>query len=379
MVGEPVRILVTTNAAIGHFLPMAATVAELVASGHEVRVGCPESFAPFVRRAGFDALACAEIDVSPPVPPPPDDRDERLMWAVTLSWPSDCRTWVDALLPQARQWQPDLVMVEPVEHAGRIVAAALGVPLVVHGWGFTLPAIVDELAPAGILDLYEQVAATPPTPALVADLGPATVQAADAGPAQLYGYRPFPVPGAPLPPPRTEPRTDKHRVLVTLGTYANPGAASLIRAAVAAALDDGADVIAVLGNDDRGTHETFPPGATVLEWVDMPAAISGCDLVVHHGGAGTSWTTLSSAKPAVVLPQAGDQFRNAEILSAAGAALVCSSQELSALATAIARGLADSTLAERAAAIARDNAAMPDVAELARHIGRLEAVQVRRP
>jgi UDP:flavonoid glycosyltransferase YjiC (YdhE family) len=36
------RILVTTNAAVGHFLPMAATVAELVAIGHEVRIGCPK-------------------------------------------------------------------------------------------------------------------------------------------------------------------------------------------------------------------------------------------------------------------------------------------------------------------------------------------------
>ena len=360
------RILVTTNAAIGHFLPMAATVAELVAIGHDVRVGCPESFEPFVRRAGFEALACAEVEVSVPVPPPPaaEDRDGRLMWAVTLSWPSDCRPWVDSLLRQAEQWRPDLVIVEPVEHAGRIVAAALGVPLVVHGWGFTLPAAVEEVARSGILDLYERVSATPPTPALVADLGPSTVQAPDAAPAQLYRYLPFSVPGSPLPPART----DKRRVLVTLGTYANPDAASLIRAAVAAALESGADVIAVLGNDDRGSTETFPPGATVLQWVDMSAAAAGCDLVVHHGGAGTSWTTLSAGKPAVLLPQAGDQFRNAEILSAAGAALVCSSDETGDLATAIGRGLDSSQLTQRAALIARENAAMPDVAELAERI-----------
>jgi UDP:flavonoid glycosyltransferase YjiC (YdhE family) len=362
------RILVTTNAAIGHFLPMAATVAELVASGHEVRIGCPESFAPFVRAAGFDALGCKEIEISVPVPAPPaEDRDARLMWAVTLSWPSDCRTWVDSLLQQAQHWRPDLVMVEPVEHAGRIVAAAMGLPLVVHGWGFTLPAFVEEFAPSGILDLYEQVSATPPRPALVADLGPAIVQASDIGPVHRYRYRPFSVPGNPLPPPRTEHR----RVLVTLGTYANVGAASLIRAAVAAGLDNGADVIAVLGNDDRGSRETFPPGATVMKWVDMPAAMAGCDLVVHHGGAGTSWTALSCGKPAVVLPQAGDQFRNAEILSAAGAALVCSSQEISDVAAAIARGLDQAKLMQRAAVVARDNAAMPDVTELARHIAAL--------
>jgi enterobactin C-glucosyltransferase len=363
------RILVTTNAAIGHFLPMAATVAELVAGGHEVRIGCPGSFEAFVRGAGFEALGCDEVDVSAPVPPPPpaEERDARLTWAVTLSWPSDCRTWVDSLLRQAQQWRPDLVMVEPVEHAGRIVAAALGAPLVVHGWGFTLPAFVEDLAPSGILDLYEGVSAAPPRPALVADLGPAGVQASDTGPVQRYGYRPFSVPGHPLPPPRTE----RHRVLVTLGTYANVRAASLIRAAVAAALDNGADVIAVLGNDDRGSRETFPTEATVLEWVDLPAAMPGCDLVVHHGGAGTSWTALCSGKPAVVVPQAGDQFRNAEILSAAGTALVCSSQGAGDVAAAIARGLDDSKLTERAAVIARDNAAMPDVAQLAHHIAAL--------
>jgi UDP:flavonoid glycosyltransferase YjiC (YdhE family) len=162
-------------------------------------------------------------------------------------------------------------------------------------------------------------------------------------------------------------------VLVTLGTYANVGAASLIRAAVAAALDTGAEVVAVLGNDDRGSRETFPPGAVVLDWVDMPAAISSCDLVVHHGGAGTAWTALSCGKPAVVLPQAGDQFRNAEILSAAGAALVCSSQEIGDLTAAMARALNDSTLTEQVAVIARANTALPDVAELAHQIAALAA------
>src|SRR5947208_12724141 len=115
------RILVTTNAAVGHFLPMATTVDALVRQGHDVRIGCPAPFAPFVRNAGFTALACdlVEVTVTVPDPPPADDFDGRLMWAVTLSWPSDCRPWLDSLLQQVRQWRPDLVMVEPVEHAGR--------------------------------------------------------------------------------------------------------------------------------------------------------------------------------------------------------------------------------------------------------------------
>lgn len=362
------RILVTTNAAVGHFLPMAPTVAELVAAGHDVRVGCPAAFAQFVRRAGFAAWACPEVAVrASTVPAPPEDAAERLTWALTLSWPSDCRRWVDSLLRMARRWRPDLVMVEPVEHAGRVVAAALGVPVVVHGWGFPLPQTVEGRAALGIADLYERASTAPQPPALVADLGPASLHTADMPPVRRYGYRPFAVPGQPLPPTRSGTR----RVLVTLGTYANANAAARIRGAAVAALDNGADVTAVLGNADRGPREDFPHGVTALDWVDMPAAVAASDLVVHHGGAGTSWTVLSRGKPAVVIPQAGDQFRNAAILSAAGPALVASPDDVAEQAAAIARGLQDPVPARRAATIADDNAAMPTVAALARDIATL--------
>jgi UDP:flavonoid glycosyltransferase YjiC (YdhE family) len=365
------RILVTTNAAIGHFLPMAPTIAELVACGHEVRVGCPESFEPFVRRAGFAASACRETEVTAPnVPALPDGADERLSWAITRSWPADCRTWVDALLDTARQWRPDVMIAEPVEHAGRVVAAALGLPLVVHGWGFTLPAGTDELAAAGIADLYDRVSAAPTPPALVADLGPDGVQATDSPSVPRYTYRPFAVPGQPIPPPTS----GKRRVLVTLGTYPSPSAATAIRAASSAALESGAEVIAVLGNADRGSREAFPRNVTVLEWVDMAAAVAGSDLIVHHGGAGTSWTALSHGKPAVVMPHGGDQFRNAAILSGAGVALVVSPHDAQNLSAAIARGLDDAELRTRATAVARENAAMPDIAALAKEISAFAAV-----
>jgi UDP:flavonoid glycosyltransferase YjiC (YdhE family) len=361
------RILVTTNAAIGHFLPMAPTVVELVARGHDVRIGCPESFASFVHRAGFAAMPCREEQIeasSTPSPPPAEDHDARLRWAVTSSWPSDCRTWVDSLVRAAERWTPDLVMVEPVEHAGRVLAAVLGTPLVVHGWGFTLPAGVQDEAAAAIADVYERRSATPVAPGLVTDLGPASVQAPDIGRARRYGYRPFSVPGEPIPPARTSTR----RVMVTLGTYANAEAAPLIRAAARAALASGADVILVLGNEDRRSIEAIPDAATVLGWADIPAAMRTCDLVVHHGGAGTSWTGLSCGKPAVVLPLAGDQFRNAELLSAAGAAYVCTSHNHDDLVSAVATVMDEPVFTKRSAAIRRANLRLPSVAELARLI-----------
>ncbi|HEY3529538.1 MAG TPA: glycosyltransferase [Nocardioides sp.] len=355
------RVLVTTNAAVDHFLPLAPTVAALVADGHDVRVGCPESFAPFVRRTGFDPWPCRETAASTPAPPAPpaEERQARLMWAVTRGWPADCRGWVDSLLEQAAAWEPHLVIVEPVEHAGRVVASALGAPLVVHGWGFALPVGVDEIAAEGIRDVYDAVSTTPSGPVLVVDMGPASVQAANAAPARRYRYRPFSVPDQPVPPAEAERR----RVLVTLGTYAHADAAALMRAAADAALQAGADVLVVAGHQDRLAGDPFPSEVVVLSWVDMVAAMQSCDLVVHHGGAGTSWTALSCGTPAAVLPLAGEQFRNAQILATAGAAAVCPSRDHDGLASAITSALNEPRLAARAAAIARDNQALPDTAD----------------
>lgn len=103
----------------------------------------------------------------------------------------------------------------------------------------------------------------------------------------------------------------------------------------------------------------------------MSAAIRTSDLVVHHGGSGTSWTALSHGKPAVVVPLGGDQFRNADILSATGAVITCTPTRRSDLASAIATGLDEPTHSERAAAISRANAALPSVAELAHRISSL--------
>jgi UDP:flavonoid glycosyltransferase YjiC (YdhE family) len=157
-------------------------------------------------------------------------------------------------------------------------------------------------------------------------------------------------------------------VLVTLGTYAHAEAAALIRAATHAALDVGAEVLVVAGHQDRLAGDPFPSDVVVLTWVDMVAAMQSCDLVVHHGGAGTSWTALSCGTPAVVLPLAGDQFRNAQILSTAGAAAVCTSRNHGDLASAITSALDEPRLAARAAAIARDNRALPDTAELVKDL-----------
>ena len=365
-------MLVTTNAATGHFFPLAPTVRALLAAGHDVRVGCPATFADSVTAAGFRALACAEEPVELVVPPPPpaEDRDGRLRWAVTAGWPSDAPLWVNDLLLQASSWKPEVVVVEPVEHAGRIVAAVLGLPVVEHGWGFTLPFIVDAEAPGVLDDVYAALGARPREPALRVDLGTASVQAADARLVDRYRYVAWSRPGESTPE-----RDGRPRVLATLGTYGYAGAARHLQEAVAGAVDCGAQVVAVLGNLDGGTAPDFPDGVKVVNWVDLPDEISRSDVVVHHGGAGTSWATLSAGRPALVLPQGGDQFSNARELVRVGAAHSIEPVELSgsAVRRSLEELLTNPAATLRAQAVAAENAALPGPQELAAAIASIAA------
>jgi UDP:flavonoid glycosyltransferase YjiC (YdhE family) len=77
---------------------------------------------------------------------------------------------------------------------------------------------------------------------------------------------------------------------------------------------------------------------------------------------------LTAGKPALVLPQAGDQFRNAALLEKSGAAAVRRSERRHELADAIGQALGSAELSQRAKYVAGENAALPAVQLLARDI-----------
>lgn len=119
----------------------------------------------------------------------------------------------------------------------------------------------------------------------------------------------------------------------------------------------------VLGNADRGSaHTGWPPGAQVTDWVDLPAESKRCALVIHHAGAGSCWAALAAGVPAIFLPQAADQFRNADLVAAAGAGVVVppTVQEVPDLQATFAAALHDTSLAAGSRRIRDANAALPD-------------------
>jgi UDP:flavonoid glycosyltransferase YjiC (YdhE family) len=191
------------------------------------------------------------------------------------------------------------------------------------------------------------------------------VQDTDIPDVTRYRYQPWSHPGQAIPEP-----DGRQRIIVTLGTFDNPEAAGQIRLAAAAGQDAGAQVLAVLGNQDRRSIDDFRAGVHVLDWIDLPAAIATSDLVIHHGGAGTSWATLAAGRPAVVMPQMGDQFRNAALLQQSGVAITLGDIKLNpaALSEAIHTSLHDPDLTASARSLAAANHELPDTTELAERI-----------
>jgi UDP:flavonoid glycosyltransferase YjiC (YdhE family) len=358
-----VRVLVSVNDAVGHVLPVLPLARALCAAGHEVLLASPGPAAgrlASITGVTVRALPAAEVPLLDE-PPPPGDHEGRLSWAVRRSWPNDARGWVGPLLECAREWRPDVVVVEPVEHAGRVVAAALGLPLVEHGWGFTLPAGSASSATAGILDLYDAHATAPTEPALRLDLGPAVLQAPDipAG-VDRYRFEPWST-QAPLLP---DPRPGRPRVLVTLGTFDNRHAADRLRSAVRAVASLPVEVVVALGNTDRGGAHGFPEGVVVAEWLDAAREVPRCAAVVHHAGAGLSMTSVTAGVPALCLPQGADQFRNAALLSGTGSALVIEpgSVDPASVVDAVRVLLDDDRVRAAAQEVSRRNDALPPVA-----------------
>lgn len=118
-----------------------------------------------------------------------------------------------------------------------------------------------------------------------------------------------------LSAPRTRPR-----VYLTLGTVSF-GAVEILSRAVAelAALD--VDVLLTVGPEgDPAALGDVPDNVRVERFVAQSAVLPALDLIVHHGGTGTVLSALEVGLPQLILPQGADQFFNAEMLTAVGAA-----------------------------------------------------------
>ena len=110
-------------------------------------------------------------------------------------------------------------------------------------------------------------------------------------------------------------------VYVTMGTVQHQP--ELLREVVAGVAALPVQVLVAVGpRMETASLGEQPAHVRVEAWVDQAEVVSRSSAVVSHGGSGTFLGTLAQGVPQLCLPQAADQFRNAEGGIRAGAVLV---------------------------------------------------------
>jgi UDP:flavonoid glycosyltransferase YjiC (YdhE family) len=276
------------------------------------------------------------------------------------------------LLPLATRWRPHLMVHEHGELASPIVGAVLQVPSVTHAFGGGIPPSMLEDAGARLAGLWaEHGQAVPPYAGsfttLYLDICPPSVQSVplDHVPVR-QPLRPVADTGGPAGPlPGYLVQDGRPLVYVTLGTVQNR--LPLLAPAVGALARLPVRILVTVGPDgDPDVLGAQPDHVHVERWVDQPRVLQHCHVVVSHAGSGTFLGALAEGLPQLCLPQAADQFRNAEGAERAGVAVVLRPDEASpeTIASSVHALLTDESVSRRARAVADEIAAMPAPAEV---------------
>ena len=268
------------------------------------------------------------------------------------------------MIEQCERMRPDLVIYEAMNTGAGVAASVLGIPAAAYAIAlasFFYGSL--HAATAGYQrDMWLQRDRTPPEgngllAAALINPAPPTLRQADAttGPSPFRSARwPTTSPAPEVPAWLIATRT-RPRVYLTLGTVSF-GAVEVLSRAVAeiAALD--VDVLVTVGPEgEPAALGEVPDNVHVERFVAQSAVLPLVDLIVHHGGTGTVLSALEVGLPQLLLPQGADQFFNAEILTAAGAAraLPNDAQQPGAIGEAVQALLGDSPERQSAARATR--------------------------
>ncbi|GAA2413150.1 macrolide-inactivating glycosyltransferase [Streptomyces glaucosporus] len=381
---RPARIAMFSIAAAGHVHPSLEVIRELVRRGHRVDYAIPEAFAEVVADTG------AEPRTYTSTLPTDDDPDA---WGTELI--DNIEPFLDdaiQALPQLAKAfegnEPDLVLADIAAYPARVLAHRWGVPHV-------------QLSPAMVAwQGYEEEVAGP----MFAELkrSPRGIAYYERFERWLADH------GVPLDPDRFTGRPDRCLVLIPRalqphadrvdedvytfvgacqgdrahqGEWHRPAGAEKVllvslgssftkepafyRECVAAFGDlPGWHVVLQIGKhvdpaelDPRG--HGLPANIEVHSWVPQLAILKQADAFVTHAGAGGSQEGLACGVPMVAVPQAADQFGNAETLQNLGVArhLPKEKADAAALRAAVLELVDDPAVAERLRAIREEMAA----------------------
>lgn len=377
--GRPQRWLFCGLPAYGHLFPLLPLAAAARTAGHEVLFATGSRFVPVLEAQGFSARAAgagplevAREIFAGPVARMADGGPNRAAQA-ELFLDALPRRNAPELLSVFSAWPPDLVIFEQTAVGAALAAAAAGIPTVAHG--IVAGDAVETFDPA----------VSPTLPELLADFGLPSREDLrpdrflDPFPSRLHSGPGLPVPGTAIRPvPWRQSRGEtppwlavsrRPVVYLTLGTVFATGAT--MRLVIDALADFDVDVLLALGPIDPAELGPIPEHIHLESFLDQGRILPLVDLVVHHGGSGTTLGAAAYGLPQLILPVGADQQANGRAVRAAGVGQMITPDQLSGrrVGDAVAALLADPHYSAAAERVRRQIAAMPSpeevVAELA--------------
>jgi UDP:flavonoid glycosyltransferase YjiC (YdhE family) len=362
------RVLFSSTSGFGHVIPMFPLANAFRAGGHEVLWATAAQSMPLVTAAGIDAVASGasgpeEAEIRRELRTLGDAVEPAArgafvfprMFGAALTPPM-----VADLMGIARRWEPDLLVHENAELAAPLVGAAYGIPSVTHAFGGAVPVgplIESSERLAGLWQAHGLE--VPPYAGCFRsgylDICPTSVQAMSTEHIEhIQPLRPV------VDTTPTSGTTGEPLVYVTMGTVQQRP--ELLRDVVAGVAALPVRVLVALGpQTDAAVLGEQPGNVQVESWVDQTEVLGRCTAVVSHGGSGTFLGALARGVPQLCLPQAADQFRNADGGGRAGVSMALAPAEVTpdAVRTAVERLLSDPDLRLGAQRVAAEIAAMP--------------------
>jgi MGT family glycosyltransferase len=352
MTSRPAHIAMFSIAAHGHVNPSLEVIRELVARGHRVTYAIPPAFAEKIAETG------AEVKLWNSTLPGPDADPEA--WGTTLldnvePFLADAMQALPQLIEAYEGDEPDLVLHDITSYPARVLA---------HRWG--VPAV--SLSPNLVAwQGYEEEVADP----MWAE--PKKTERGQAYYARFHAWleengiteHPDAFAGRParslvLIPRALQPNADRvdesvhsfvgacqgdrtaegdwHRpadaekvVLVSLGSSFTKQPAFYRECVKAFGELPGWHLVLQIGRRvDPAELGDVPDSVDVRSWVPQLAILKQADLFVTHAGAGGSQEGLATATPMIAVPQAVDQFGNADVLQSLGVARHVPAEEATA-------------------------------------------------
>jgi UDP:flavonoid glycosyltransferase YjiC (YdhE family) len=366
----------------GHLGPLLPFLAAARRRGDETLIIGPPALRDMVGRAGHRFRAGGEppeAEVAPirerlPVAPA---REASVLGNRDLFGRMATTAMLPGMGEACAEWSPHLVLREPCEYASAVVAQQMGIRHAQVAISLAEAEAGSIVAAATALEdhrpgLVEEIRGSPYLTRCPASLDPS----------------PFPR-TVRFREPGTRDRTslqdwwdgsDAPLVYATYGTVLGHMsiAAGIYRMALGAVARLDVRVLVTVGHRfDPTALEPVPPNVHVEPWVEQCDVLAEADLVVCHGGSGTTFGALAAGVPLVVTPLFADQFVNGRRVADCGAGLVVEPKggdddgtrrvlgegDAPRIADAIAAVLGRASYGRNARRIAREMAGAPSVDE----------------